>query len=849
MNRLIKRLYIFLAIVLITTLVGIQLQLTKSERFIKDEVEKELFLSSVMMHEEVNEWIEQTNIIIQEVSRSITYADFSEDTLETYLKSIGNNYPEFLGVYYGTSDGRFLISNGWDVPESFDHKTRPWYIDAMKAKKNIITDPFADAMNVEMIVTFAEPVFNQTGDIVGVVGGDITLKTLTDKFDDYSRMSSSEFLLIDKFISGQSKVLATSGKTIPIESFDNLYKEFNVAQAKDHGMYETKVNGVEGYYHYHHISGTDWVLMNFSQTDVFTETIGDIEVLSMSVYLIVFIFIIIIYYGQKKYITLPLFAFGDHMSRINIVANPGYRLPKKEHALFGPIVKKINRVLDRIEEYITEIENDKNEMHALNEELEASLEQIIATEQEASRQKLNFEALFINNQSAVAMLDQDHKIRNINDAFSKLFGYRLDEVEGENLDDVISNEEARQQAGEYTSRMFNGQTINVEGIRYGKDKEPIEVRIQGVPMTHRDYMLGAFGIYTDIRTTKAEERYRHYLSTHDDLTGLYNRTHFNQELSKEQQIGSYPLSIIIVDINGLKLINDAFGPKIGDELLIETAKAISALSDKLCAENCLLARYGGDEFIILAKNRSKEETAMISKGIKKVCRQIKMNDIEVSVSVGWSQKVSSEEDINAVLRAAEDDLYKHKIMESSSVKGKTIYNIINTLHETNKREEEHSRRVSVLSEKFGEALNLSDREMTALKSMSLLHDVGKIAIDENILNKPSALTDIEYGEMKRHPEIGYRILSSVAELSEVAEYVLAHHERWDGYGYPRGLVGEEIPHLARVITIVDAFDAMTSNRPYREAQGINWALEELQRNAGSQFDPDLVPVFIEVLSG
>ncbi len=847
MNRLVKRLYIFLAIVLITTLVGIQLQLDKSERFIKEEVEKELYLSSIMMHEEVNEWIKKTNIIIQEVSRSLTYTIVDDDILETYLISVGKTYSDFLAVYYGGVDGTFLISNGWDVPPTFDHTVRPWYVDALKAKKSIVTDPFIDAMTGELIVTFARPVWNQTGDIVGIVGGDMTLSTLTTKFDDYSNLSSSEFVLIDKFASGENKVLSFSEETNDFETFYGWYKEFNVAQGKNQGLYEVNKNGVDGFFHYHHINSTDWILMNFSPIDTFTETITEIEMLSFFVYIILIIFVIIVYYGQKKYITQPLLNFGDHMSRINILTNPGYRLPKKDHVLFGPIIKKINRVLDRVEDYLREIENDQNEMHAMNEELEASLEQIIATEQEARRQKLNFEALFINNQNAVAMMDQDHKVRNVNEAFTQLFGYELQEIEGLNLDDVISNNnESRLEASEYTLRMFDGQLIDVEGTRYTKENEPVEVKIQGVPMTHHGYMVGAFGIYTNIGTAKAEERYRHYLSTHDDLTGLYNRAYFNRKILEEQQLGTYPLTIMIVDVNGLKLINDAFGIKIGDELLVETAKAISALSNQLSSESCLLARYGGDEFIILVKNKTKDEIAHISKEIKAVCHQIKLNDVEVSVSVGWSQKFSSKEDIIAVLRLAEDDLYKHKIMEGSSIKGKTIYTIINTLHETNKREEEHSRRVSVLSEKFGEALNLSEREMTALKSMSLLHDVGKIAIDEKILNKPSALTNSEYNELKRHPEIGYRILSSVVEMSEIAEYVLSHHERWDGKGYPRGLVGEEIPYLARVISIVDAFDAMTSNRPYRDAQDIKWALDELQKNSGSQFDPELVPVFIKV---
>ena len=140
-----------------------------------------------------------------------------------------------------------------------------------------------------------------------------------------------------------------------------------------------------------------------------------------------------------------------------------------------------------------------------------------------------------------------------------------------------------------------------------------------------------------------------------------------------------------------------------------------------------------------------------------------------------------------VFTKAEDYMYKRKLFESSCMRGKTVDTIINTLNEKNKREEQHSVRVSELCKSMGESLGLTERKIHELKTAGLLHDIGKIAIEENILNKPGKLTDDEFKEIKRHPEIGYRILSTVNEMSEIAEYVLLHHEMWNGNGYPKGL--------------------------------------------------------------
>ncbi len=189
-------------------------------------------------------------------------------------------------------------------------------------------------------------------------------------------------------------------------------------------------------------------------------------------------------------------------------------------------------------------------------------------------------------------------------------------------------------------------------------------------------------------------------------------------------------------------------------------------------------------------------------------------------------------------------MYKKKLFEGPSIRGKSIKAMIKTLNGKNKMEGEHSNRVSELCKSMAEALGMTEDESEELKSVGLLHDIGKIAIDENVLNKSGELTEDEWKEIKRHSEIGYRILNTVNDLRDMATYVLYHHERWDGKGYPKGLKGDEIPMKSRIIAIADAYDAMTSEKSYRNALPEEVAIEELRKNAGSQFDAELVDVFI-----
>lgn len=219
--------------------------------------------------------------------------------------------------------------------------------------------------------------------------------------------------------------------------------------------------------------------------------------------------------------------------------------------------------------------------------------------------------------------------------------------------------------------------------------------------------------------------------------------------------------------------------------------------------------------------------------------------MEISVSFGQGTKYIFSEAINLVLKKAEDNMYSNKLYEGPSVRGRVIKNIVDTINSKSPREKAHSERVSELCILMGQALKFNETDIKKLKTFALLHDIGKIAISDEILNKPGRLNEKELQEMKRHSEIGYRILSTSNDLSEIAEYALAHHERWDGKGYPKGIKETEIPLFSRICTIADAYDAMTSNRSYRKAMPKEFAIDELKNGAGSQFDPNLVNIFIE----
>jgi len=468
-----------------------------------------------------------------------------------------------------------------------------------------------------------------------------------------------------------------------------------------------------------------------------------------------------------------------------------------------------------------------------------------------SNEKNLFKTTLVSIGDGVISTDNQGNVVILNKVAEQLTGWTQIEAFGKPLEKVfnIINEFTRERCDNAVNKVFSTCDI-IEAasnkILVSKDNTEKSIEDSAAPIKdEKGNISGVVLVFRDFTEKKQRQEEIKYLSYHDQLTGLYNRRFYEEELRRLDTERNLPLTIVMGDVNGLKLVNDSFGHVMGDSLL----KKVSELLKHVCRGDDIIARLGGDEFVILLPKTDSNEAEQIINRVTACSLVEKVGAIDISISFGYETKNIAEENIEEIFKKSEDHMYKKKLFESPSMRGKTISAIIRTLHEKNKREEQHSHRVSALCESMGESLNFPKYEIQELKTVGLLHDIGKIAIDENILNKPGKLTNEEWEEIRRHPEISYRILSTVNDMSQMAEYVLAHHERWDGKGYPKGLKGEDIPLVARIITIADSYDAMTSERSYRSALTEEVAIAELQKNAGLQFDSNLLKIFIEKVLG
>ncbi len=355
----------------------------------------------------------------------------------------------------------------------------------------------------------------------------------------------------------------------------------------------------------------------------------------------------------------------------------------------------------------------------------------------------------------------------------------------------------------------------------------------------------------ELRESRVREQHRFYeeqlqfMSLHDQLTGIYNRAFFENELERLDGSDAHPLIIISADLDGLRLINDTMGQKEGDRIL----KVCAEILGKPLYKDDVLARVGGDEFVAIIPRASNRNAAGILETIRNEIDEYNSgnSNLPLNISLGYAFSADKTKPLEDLLKEAINNMRLDKENRDQGARNQVVKVLLAALSERDYIANGHADRLQELCLKMGEELGLDQHRITALSLVAQVHDLGKVGIPDRILFKTESLSDEEWQIMRQHPEKGYRIARASPDLAPVADLILRHHERWDGTGYPLGLKGDAIPLECRILSIIDAFDAMTNNRPYRKAKTKAQAIEELKNCAGTQFDPELVEIFLKLV--
>ncbi|HCW53000.1 MAG TPA: diguanylate cyclase [Clostridium sp.] len=379
------------------------------------------------------------------------------------------------------------------------------------------------------------------------------------------------------------------------------------------------------------------------------------------------------------------------------------------------------------------------------------------------------------------------------------------------------------------------------------------------------------GHYTEIE--KEYIKYLEDIANIDGLTQLYNHRYFYGVLNEKIKSGNKnktPVSMIFIDIDNFKHYNDLYGHQKGDYVLKKVGKIIN----KNIRESDIAARYGGEEFAVILSNTSEEDALKIAERLRVKIEEEHFEGEEnqpngkITASFGVSVYPDKAKNDIELIKSADDALYRAKFFYKNRVEAYTsildeiksnidekdvelvtsVKTFISIINAKDKYTYGHVERVVMYSRMMADKLNLSEEDKKILIYGAYMHDIGKINISKDILVKKMKLDNEEWEILKQHPVDGVEIIKSVEALKVIIPLILYHHERYDGKGYPHNLKGKDIPYLARILTVVDSFDAMTSSRPYNKKKSYEEGLIEIRRCSGTQFDPEIAEKFIEVIS-
>ncbi len=467
--------------------------------------------------------------------------------------------------------------------------------------------------------------------------------------------------------------------------------------------------------------------------------------------------------------------------------------------------------------------------------------------EDALRESQEFSSTLMNSAPyPIVVKDPNSVLTYVNPAFESLTGFTSSEVIGKKPPYPWWSEDSLQKISKDFHIIFHEDLHQVEELFQKKNGERFWVVITTARVFQENGTVKLYlSNWVDITERKKMEERLRELSFHDTLTGLYNRAFFEEEMHRLETGRYCPLGIIVCDIDGLKLINDTCGHHQGDKLLKDAADILG----RCFRVSDIIARIGGDEFAVLLPQSGQEIVRQSCSRIRARVEDYNQKHPEfgLSISIGFAVKNNQPIDMNKLFKRADNAMYREKLQQSHSSRSAIVQALIKTMEARDNITEGHASRLQDNALQLGQYLGLSEERLNDLQLLARFHDLGKVGVPDRILLKPGPLTEEEFQEMQRHCEIGQRIALATTDLAPIAEYILKHHEWWNGQGYPLGIKGQDIPIECRILAIADAFDAMTSDRPYRKALPHRQAVQELQRCAGTQFDPYLVQCFLEIV--
>jgi len=752
--------------------------------------------------------------------------------------------------YYSVKDD---MTSGERVVDAgkFDPRTRDWYKAAKKTRSAVFSPIYKHFFMDDLTVSAAVPIYNEVGALKGVLGSHITLSRINSYLKGIVKDKNAFAVIIEKesgelIANSIDKANFTTNKDgsikrmnldeIDNEAITNAYKNYK-STGNSNFRLKNKSDTLDINLKEYHKDGLEWIVITAVPESLFTASIAYNVKLVVMLILLSLILSIVFYLNLTNKLFRPIdklidinkkFTLGDFTQRAVVARDDEVgRLSISFNKMANTISMLVNNLEIKVKERTIELEESNNIVIQNKDQLQLILD---STAEGIYGIDINGNCTFINA-SGLEILGYKHQ----------------DELIGKNVHLLIHHtyrNGTQMPIGqcEIFKSFMLGKASHVEDeVFWRKDSTKLEVEYYSYPQYKGGAIIGAVVTFMDNTQRKKNEKNIKYLSYHDSLTGLNNRMFFEDEFKKLDTNENIPISIIFGDVNGLKLTNDIFGHAAGDELL----KKAAAILKKVCGKQDIVARMGGDEFAIFLPNTESIDAESIMDRIRKELSKEKVVAIKASISMGYATKTSLEQDIERIMVSAEERMYKDKLVSRKTINSEMIKTIIERLHNKSDGEKRHSINVSEICESIGKAMKIPETEVKKLKEAGYLHDIGKIVLDENSLKKDGTQTMEENKEIEQHAAVGFRILNLFDETLDLAEGILSHHENWDGSGYPKGLRGEEIPMLARIIRVADGYDEMMRGSN-KNAMGKEKVLNEIRRKSGIIFDPDIVDIFIKL---